>query len=694
MKKLIVLFLTSIVFSCLLRGQCVDIQMYDIFTPNGSLVVTWITCESSLQTRQGFDDHYTTAYPAAQKIVTYDNLSSTRRFNCHGYAWLRAEGGPDRWIGLNFDEVGYPDIYMEDDSYTGVLRETYPGKVFWGRPTGDHSAVTTDEQGVFISKWNEFPLMKHQRNDSPYGTRRLQYYVNTTAISGPSTICAIDTYRLISNVPATWTVAPLGAFSVTAQNGASATVTALMNGQSGTITATVASGATGTKVIQACGISGSSTLCRIESYFLNNASADSWTVSPGSSFSISATNTTSATVTTQVLNGQSGTLTAWVNGIAVKKAIQACDVAITGSSTVCGATSYTLNDVSADSWEVTPMGAFSITASGTASVTVIPLQFSGQSGTLTATVHGITVNKAISACRPTISGPTHLCGCDGDYYLENFPAGVAGTWTLSNNTHLSTYTYGDHYRIERDAFPDGAIPPALVHPSGETELRYTFEWNSGTYSFFKDITFGVTPDMIGIFDKINNNKAMYVNDGVIDTYVLEMMMPYYFKVDERILPCSSIYQWEIIPEEMQPNPPVFYGGNTQGDPIHFELDGGGSYTLKVSIEDECGFIEKLQQALYVVPYIPLIGTYYTITPNPFNSYLTFTRTIMVTPCFSNDCISVIIYSLPSGQPVLTSSCFSYCTSSFSIYPLLPTGWYQVCILRNSQIIQSATMVKI
>jgi hypothetical protein len=73
--------------------------MYDIYTPVGSPVATWATCESSLQTRQAFDDQYTQSYPNTQKIITYDNLSSTRKFNCHGYAWLRVEQGIDRWIG-------------------------------------------------------------------------------------------------------------------------------------------------------------------------------------------------------------------------------------------------------------------------------------------------------------------------------------------------------------------------------------------------------------------------------------------------------------------------------------------------------------------------------------------------------------------------------------------------------------------
>jgi hypothetical protein len=119
-------------------------------------------CESSSARRQSLDQHYSITYPNATQIKTYDGFSSTRKFNCHGYAWLRVEQGIDRWIGTGWPEdVPDPElIYMTDGSYIEVSQETYPGKVFWA--SGDHSAITTSQQGWFISKWNEYPLMKHR----------------------------------------------------------------------------------------------------------------------------------------------------------------------------------------------------------------------------------------------------------------------------------------------------------------------------------------------------------------------------------------------------------------------------------------------------------------------------------------------------------------------------------------------------
>ncbi|GHU59070.1 hypothetical protein FACS189411_15470 [Bacteroidia bacterium] len=76
-------------------------------------------CEASLTTREAFDNTYSSNYPLAEKIVTYNSLSSTRKFNCHGYAWLRVETGIDRWIG--YSVTTEEDIYMTDGSYTQVL---------------------------------------------------------------------------------------------------------------------------------------------------------------------------------------------------------------------------------------------------------------------------------------------------------------------------------------------------------------------------------------------------------------------------------------------------------------------------------------------------------------------------------------------------------------------------------------------
>ena len=177
MKKIIFALIINFVCLNFSFGQSDDVQMYDIYTPLGSSVKTYLMYEAATSTREYYDDYYSSRYPNAEMIIVYDGLSSTRKFNCHGYAWLRVEQGIDRWIGYDWSDMGtYPDVYITDGSYTQVSSETFPGKVFWDRPYGDHTAITTEEPGWFISKWNQFPLFRHRWDDSPYGTA-FKYYV-------------------------------------------------------------------------------------------------------------------------------------------------------------------------------------------------------------------------------------------------------------------------------------------------------------------------------------------------------------------------------------------------------------------------------------------------------------------------------------------------------------------------------------
>ena len=181
----------------------------DVTTPKGTNIIAYVTTESSPSTRAFFDASYASSYPNAIQIATFDGYSSSRQFNCHGYAWYMSEQSSSlsspRWIGYsagNTDE--HP--YWTDGSFIEVSAETYPGKVSWA--SGDHSAITTDQPGWFISKWNEYPLMKHRWNDSPFGSTNLKYYVDnvtTTAIQGVNAFCTSQDYNL-NYLPTGYTV--------------------------------------------------------------------------------------------------------------------------------------------------------------------------------------------------------------------------------------------------------------------------------------------------------------------------------------------------------------------------------------------------------------------------------------------------------------------------------------------------------
>jgi hypothetical protein len=195
MKKVIFALILNFVCLHFSFGQCIDVQMYDIYTPMGSYVKTYLMCEAPTSTREFHDDNYSSTYPNAEMIIVYNGLSSTRKFNCHGYAWLRVEQGIDRWIGYDWSDIGtYPDIYITDGSYKQVSLETFPGKVFWDRSSGgDHTAITTAQSGWFISKWNQFPLFKHRWDDSPYGTAFKYYVKNCPPVNFTNKIVTTNT---------------------------------------------------------------------------------------------------------------------------------------------------------------------------------------------------------------------------------------------------------------------------------------------------------------------------------------------------------------------------------------------------------------------------------------------------------------------------------------------------------------------
>ncbi|MGQ7868303.1 hypothetical protein [Sunxiuqinia sp. sy24] len=178
----------------------------DVCTPKGTTVIAYITSENSNYWRDYYDTYYASAYPNAVQIETYDGYSSTRKFNCHGYAWHISEGGSDRWIGYGYPYDNNPEYtYWQDGSYVEVAQSVYPGKVNW--LSGDHSAITTENPGVLISKWNEYPLMRHAWDDSPYGTSNLKYYKLNFSISGPSLVCSSGASFSLSNLPAVNSIA-------------------------------------------------------------------------------------------------------------------------------------------------------------------------------------------------------------------------------------------------------------------------------------------------------------------------------------------------------------------------------------------------------------------------------------------------------------------------------------------------------
>lgn len=180
-----------VIFTLIMIKSFATDHRNDVKTPKGTNVEAWVTDEMTDNERAYWDVYYITRYPNAVMMPTIDyNHSSTRTFNCHGYAWDIVEKwqgvNEARWIGYINNDPEYK--YWQDGSYIESTSPVYPGKANWSN--GDHSAVTTSTSGVLISKWGSGPLMRHNWNYSPYGSSGIKYYkLSPPTITGNSPLC-------------------------------------------------------------------------------------------------------------------------------------------------------------------------------------------------------------------------------------------------------------------------------------------------------------------------------------------------------------------------------------------------------------------------------------------------------------------------------------------------------------------------
>ncbi len=142
----------------------------NMYTPRGTLVGdSYSRTEYSDPTRADCDDYYANAYPNATQLTLWgDDYSSSRRYNCHGYAWhLIGDDDINDPIWLGYNSAGMTYKYWQDESYSEVAVANATMVDY----SGDHSATTTTTTDVYISKWNWYPLMLHHKDYHPgYGT--------------------------------------------------------------------------------------------------------------------------------------------------------------------------------------------------------------------------------------------------------------------------------------------------------------------------------------------------------------------------------------------------------------------------------------------------------------------------------------------------------------------------------------------
>jgi hypothetical protein len=118
-----------------------------------------------------------------QQATEIDPPSSTTTFNCHAYAWHISEGGSTCTIAYYYGDTD-ESAYWNDYSYIETT-ETYASKVSY--LSDDHSAIQTSTQGIYRSKWGDYPIMQHAYNYGPYDYSSRKYYRLNPYVTGSST---------------------------------------------------------------------------------------------------------------------------------------------------------------------------------------------------------------------------------------------------------------------------------------------------------------------------------------------------------------------------------------------------------------------------------------------------------------------------------------------------------------------------
>ncbi len=131
-----------------------------VTTPRGtSVAVIVMTTELSAAVIADYNNRVATQYPLATR-----ETNSSRKYNCHSYAWHSSSTANDKWMNTPGDNK-----YWEDGGYT-FWHPPYiwfsDMKISWGQD--DHSARWVGTGNSVRSKWGQWPRMLHTRDYTPY----------------------------------------------------------------------------------------------------------------------------------------------------------------------------------------------------------------------------------------------------------------------------------------------------------------------------------------------------------------------------------------------------------------------------------------------------------------------------------------------------------------------------------------------
>jgi hypothetical protein len=193
--KILLLIILSLGVASISKAQ----QSTTIYTPKGTSLTAWTNIPAMSQEQQTeWYNWVVYTYPQADIIG-----AATNDYNCHGFAWHYSESTYPVWIGLEeYDPNPYTveDIYWTDGSYIETT-EPYASKISYYQ--GNHSAIQTSTQGVYISKWGSGPLVQHANNYGPAGYQmnsRKYYKLNPQVLGSTAPMCSVQNRTFSSNI--------------------------------------------------------------------------------------------------------------------------------------------------------------------------------------------------------------------------------------------------------------------------------------------------------------------------------------------------------------------------------------------------------------------------------------------------------------------------------------------------------------
>lgn len=371
------------VFAIAITNAVAMAQTTNVYLPNGCLVGAYLQESESRPTHD-------IAWWQNQIEIEYPHITlatvigvASSTYNCHGYAWHMYNEADPAYISNPVWMSDLHWLFLTSVCYAETITPVYPGKVVY--ENANHSAVTTNVPDEFISKWGWNPLVRHHKDHCPYDdyTSLTYYKQNFDLISGLSTIMGSSIYTITACQTPTWDITNKQVFSITTNPNGSATVTA------------------------------------------------------------------------NAFNGAKAQITASFNGkVFAKKDIQAGNPPptpfVSGPKYVCtSGIVYSLQNPPSGSisWSVT--GPFTLVAVPykPAEITVSRTGSSTGSGTLKATVGGVSYTLPIEAsCAISISSPDIVCYSPGATFTVS---GAPNGFTWDKSTHLTITGSGNSVTISK-----------------------------------------------------------------------------------------------------------------------------------------------------------------------------------------------------------------------------------------------------